>query len=188
MGGEIEREGSVASFVFAKPHPVDPNCRGGHDSFEIDEDALSLRIPGHSEAPSVQRHELIVLLIEAMPRQTFVGMRHDNTFKTRIVKSLVVSAFYLLGTELPAAIDRKNRSASASRVCRVSEDKRNEVGSGDECGGVQEEIASIHNIAFVLSNVVAVHFTNRRKRITTRSTKATASCLQGRLILCRAAP
>src|SRR5208337_2922572 len=53
VGREIKRKWSIATFVFAQSHAIDPNRRGRHDSFKINEDVFATYIGGQFELAAV---------------------------------------------------------------------------------------------------------------------------------------
>src|SRR5580658_10432211 len=91
--GQIERKRRVATLVLAQPHAIDPNGRGGHDPFEVDENALATCLRGQTKTTPVNGNKLILLVVEAMPGQPDIRMRNDDVIKRRIVELPAVCSF-----------------------------------------------------------------------------------------------
>ena len=87
---------------------VDPYGRGGHHPFEIYEDALALGGGRKFEAPPIERDKLVSLLIEAVPRQSNVGVRDDDLIKPGVVEILIVPSFNDSAAVAPFAVDGQN--------------------------------------------------------------------------------
>src|SRR5258707_10222405 len=152
---EFEGEGCVPSFIFSQPYCVEPNCRGSHDSFKVNEHSLPTRFLRHPETAPINRNELIFLLVKSMPRQANIGVRNDYAFKVRIVEILRVPRFRQLLTVPPVPIHRKDQpSLLVGILCSVSKDMRHETGTSNQCAGSLNEIASIHSVV-ILSDASA---------------------------------
>ena len=74
---------------------VDPDSGCRHHPFEVDEDVLASGLRRQLETTTIERDELVGLLVKTMPRQLDVGMRNHDRFEFGIVEILVVRAFAL---------------------------------------------------------------------------------------------
>src|SRR5213080_3409884 len=100
MRRKFERERRIAAFRLAEPDAIDPHSRSRHNAFKVHENAVPFRAARNFEAPPVQGNELIFLLIEAVPGQTLIRVRHNDAFKASVVEVLVMSAFDRLWADL----------------------------------------------------------------------------------------
>ena len=85
---QVEGERRVATFVFAELGAVDPDGGGGHHAFEVDEDVLASGFRGKLEAATVERDELVGLLVEAVPREPDVGVRDGDAVEAASRRNL----------------------------------------------------------------------------------------------------
>src|SRR5580700_4277350 len=90
---QIERKRRVATFVLAQPHTIDPNGRGGHDTFEVHENALAASLWGQTKTTPVNGNKLILLVVEAMPGQPDIRVRNNDVIKPRVVELRRVRSF-----------------------------------------------------------------------------------------------
>ena len=111
MWRQIERERRVAALVLAELHSVDPNCRGGHDTFEVDEDTLAARLGGKPKTTPVNGYKLILLVVEAVPGQADIRVGNYNALKRRVVELPRVHSFDKCLVVTPISVDRKNQPA-----------------------------------------------------------------------------
>src|SRR5271170_5916026 len=58
---ELEGEWRVAAFVFAELSSVDPDGRGGHGAFKVDEDTFAFGLGGELEASAVDGDKFVGL-------------------------------------------------------------------------------------------------------------------------------
>lgn len=86
MGCEFKGEGCEASLVFTERNAVDPDGRGRHGAFEIDEDALAAGRCRIFESTTVGGDELILFVVEAVPWQLHICVGNDDFFKCRVVE------------------------------------------------------------------------------------------------------
>ena len=104
MRRQVEGERSVSTFVFAELGAVDPDSGGGHHAFEVDEDVLASGLRRQPETTTIKRDELVSLLVKAMPRQLYVGMRNRDAIEARVVEILVMPALHYAATVAPVAV------------------------------------------------------------------------------------
>ena len=108
MRCELKGEGREASLVFAERDAVDPDCGGRHGAFKVDEDTFASGGRGILEATPIGGDKLVVLVVEAMPRQLHIGMGNDNSFEGRIVETGEMRALYFGWVIAPVAIHGKH--------------------------------------------------------------------------------
>src|ERR1700730_13847092 len=106
MIGQLKRKCREAPLIFAQGYAVDPDGRGRHRSFEVNENTLAFRVPRCFEASAISRDKLVGPVVEAMPWQEHVGVRNDNVLKSGIVKFNFFGSLHLARGIAPATIDR----------------------------------------------------------------------------------
>src|ERR1700722_8483468 len=82
VGRQFKRKRCVSALVLAKVYSIEPNLGSGHHPFEVDEDPSAPRFLWKLEVPPVYRNELIVLFVEAVPGQPYIGMRNHDSLKS----------------------------------------------------------------------------------------------------------
>jgi hypothetical protein len=108
MIGKFKAKGREAAFVFAQARAVDPDGGGGHDSFEIDEDALPTRGGRQFEAAAIYRDKFVELFVEAVPGQLDVGVRHHDALEGGVVEAGSDCGLSESRTIAPISIDGEN--------------------------------------------------------------------------------
>src|SRR5580700_3449253 len=162
---QIERKRRVATFVLAQPHAVDPNGRGGHDPFEVDENPLATCLRGQTKTTPVDGYKLILLVVEAMPGQPDIRMRNDDVIKRRVVELPPVRPFDEGPVVPPIPIDGKNHPAhNVGRRGHGITGKQpwHKGGSRKDSARGLHKISSVHNVKASL-------FDPRREKSAARS-------------------
>src|SRR5579862_6792465 len=77
---------------------------------------LSLRSRRQTKLSAVERNELIILVIEAMPGQRNICMRYHHAIKLRIIEPRLVPAIHDLRAVTPAPIHREHHPALRTRT------------------------------------------------------------------------
>src|SRR5258708_20549398 len=134
MFRELEREGCVTAFVFAKVVVIDPDSRSCRRTLEVDEDALAARGARQLEMTSIGRDKLILLVVERVPGEHSVGVRNDHMCEGFIVELPLVIALDYLGAEAPAAIRRQHAKILSLDHTRLPFRKRERV-RHERCSG-----------------------------------------------------
>ena len=149
---QIEREGRVTAFVFAETRAIDPNCGGGHDAFEVDENMVTGGLGRQLEAATISGDELVGLVVKAVPGQANVGVGNDDAFEAGVVKVEVVRAFEVTFVEAPIAVDRKDHAAFGFGIARerriASEGASRKRCAGNHLARRLEKVASVHGCPF----------------------------------------
>ena len=145
MRRELERKGRVATFIFAEQNAVDPDGRGGHGSFEVDEGALASRSGRSSKHAAVGGKELVARVIEVVPGYARVGVGEDDALELAVIKGRSMRSFDLVGCVAPAAVDRQDQAALGRRFGGADGGVRHGEGCKGRTGGF-EKTASIHKL------------------------------------------
>ena len=148
---QLEREGSVTAFVLAELVAVKVDGGGGHDAFEIDEDALAHGGLGHFEVAAIGGDEGVVRFREAVPGKLDVGVRDDHAVEARVIEVAGGGCFVSGAAVEPAAIhgQRSGRKSGGAagfslRVVIRSESAGHKCCSGDQGAGGFDEVSAIH--------------------------------------------
>src|SRR5580704_2579022 len=86
MRRQLKGEWRVSALILSQPCSVDPDGRGGHYAFKVNENVLSARFRRKLEATAIKGHELVSLLIETMPWQGGIRMRDHDLLKSGVVE------------------------------------------------------------------------------------------------------
>jgi hypothetical protein len=108
---QIKRKRRIAALVLAEAHAIDLNGRGGHHSFEIDENTLATRLGWQTKTSSVDGPKLTLLFVEAVPGQPYICVRNSDALKRGVVKLPRVRFFDKCMAVTPTSVDRKNLPA-----------------------------------------------------------------------------
>ncbi len=150
MRRQIARKRRVATFVLAQPHTVDPNGRRGHDTFEVDENALAARLRGQTKTTPVNGNKLILLVVEAMPRQPDIRVGNNDVIKRRVVELPRVRPFDEGPVVTPIPVDGKNHPAHCvgSRGHGIaSKQSWRKGGSRNDSARCLQKISSVHSVS-----------------------------------------
>src|SRR5579871_3996886 len=93
---QIEGKRRVAAFVLTELFAVYPDRRSRHYTFKIDEHALSLGLRRQLESPPINRDELVVLVVEAVPGKSNVAVRNHNAIERRVIEILAMCSLRVL--------------------------------------------------------------------------------------------
>ena len=147
--GELEGKGRVAAAILAEFVAVEVDGGGGHDAFEVDEDALAGGGVGDFQLAAVGGDELVVLVLKAVPRQRNIAVRDDDFGKARVVKAGLVRAFDDGRVIAPAAIDGVHGAAGghARAFFRCGQRGLCEARARDQRSTALKEAATIHFLA-----------------------------------------
>src|SRR5260370_29700968 len=112
---QLKGERRVAALVLAEFLSVDPNGRSRHYCFEIDKYPLTSCCIRQLEVATVCRNELILVVIERVPRQDLVRVRDYYVRERRVVELSAGIAFDKLRAEAPATIHRDHANVLSLR-------------------------------------------------------------------------
>jgi hypothetical protein len=108
---QIKGKRGVAALVLAEAHAVDPNGRGGHHPFEVDENAFAARLRWQTKTPPINGHKLILLFVEAVPGQPDIRVRNNDALKRGVIKLPRVHSFDNCAVVTPIPVDGKDQPA-----------------------------------------------------------------------------
>src|SRR5580704_1310671 len=114
---QIERKRRVAALVLTELHTVNPNRRGCHHTFKVNENTLAARLGGQTKSPPVNRDKLILLIVKAMPRQSNIRVRNSDSVKCRVIELPCVSAFDKCMVVAPIPVDGKKQPPTSIGSC-----------------------------------------------------------------------
>ncbi len=144
---QLEGERGVAAFVFAELLAVEVDGGGGHDAFEVDENALAHGGLGQLEVAAISGDEGVVLLREAVPRQLDVGVRDDDAVEGCVVEGARGGLLFGGAAVEPAAIHGESRSAASGGLLFSGKSTRRQRCSGDQSARGLDEVSTIHEIS-----------------------------------------
>src|SRR5882724_184110 len=143
---KVKGKRRVATLVFAQLLAVDPNGGGGHDAFEVHEDAATPCLGRKLKAAAVAGDEFIALFVKAVPGQADVGVGNDDALIAGVVEIARVRSIHDRAAKSPVPIQRQNQPTLRSHRLGGG------VGQGGACDGRTrdegasgfEEVASVH--------------------------------------------
>src|SRR5580658_3256159 len=86
MRSQIKRKRRVTAAIFAQLLAIDRHRGRGHHSGKIHENAFAFELIRQTEMASINRDELVLLLVESMPGKYFIGVRDGHPFELRVVE------------------------------------------------------------------------------------------------------
>src|ERR1051326_6456403 len=104
MRRQLKRKGRVAAAVLTESLSVDPNSGGRHHAAKVDEDSAPLQLSRQTEVSPVDGDDLVLLIVEAMPRQHLVRMGDRYAFERKVVKARLRRVGKILFAEEPIVI------------------------------------------------------------------------------------
>ena len=90
---------------------VDPDGGCGHHAFEIDEDALASRFRRQLEAATVERDELVGLLVKAVPWEAGRSCAGSRLVEAGVVEIFRVAAFDYRAAVTPLSIHGEDEAS-----------------------------------------------------------------------------
>src|ERR1700733_6302868 len=155
MRRQVERERRVSAFVLPQASSIEPNGRGRHYSFEIDENMPAARFSGKPEMTAIDGNKFVVFVVKAVPGHTNIGVRNHHPLELGIVKILCARLVHRGAAEQPVTAHRKDKSPAGYghrrrtgrlRKCALCQD------SGYQRAGFFHELSSFHDCDRPTSN------------------------------------
>jgi hypothetical protein len=92
---------------------VECYCRRRHDALEVDEDAATILILWRHEVSPIDVNELVVAIVEAVPRESAVGVGHSDALKAGVVEIRIGAFWHRHVVVQPTPVQGKHASDRA---------------------------------------------------------------------------